>query len=416
MGARVEAEVAIVGAGIVGLATALRLAGEGRDVLVVDAETRDLPASAGNAGTIAGYNCVPVGTPGVLRSLPRLLLHADSPFAMRWAGLPALAPWLVRFVRECLPARARANAAALASLLHDALADWRDLAMASGAADLIHRNGSLYVFPDAAALTDDAWARERRAAGGVRQVIVGPAEIAALEPALAGGRGQGIFFPDAAHIVDPTDMLCRLREAAAAAGVRFGSGRIDVLQSEAVGIRLTGPDLAVIGGAVVIAAGAWSRPLARQAGDTIPLDTERGYHVEYPMAAPPLSRPVCPIRFGVYLTPMAGRLRAAGTVELGGLERPPDPRRPALLDRAARSLLPDLPPPSAHWMGFRPSMPDSLPVIGRSSLDARILYAFGHGHLGLTLAAVTARHVAGLIGGRQPAETLGAFSPRRFLR
>jgi glycine/D-amino acid oxidase-like deaminating enzyme len=412
----IEAGIAIVGGGVIGLATALRLAGDGHHVVVVDAQTGAVPTSIGNAGTIAAYNCVPVGTPNVLRGLPHLLLDADSPFAMRWAALPALAPWLIRFARECLPARARVNAAALASLLHDALADWNDVADAIGAADLIRRNGALYVFPDAAALAADRWAWERRAAGGVRQMTVAPAEIAQLEPSLTGVQGHGVFFPDAAHIVDPQDMLRRLHDSAAAAGVQFQSGRIAVLRREAAGIRLAGPDLAITAERVVIAAGAWSRPLAFQAGDVIPLETERGYHAEYPSNGSSLSRPVCPVQFGVYLTPMAGRLRAAGTVELGGLVRPPDPRRSALLDRAARSLLPDLPPPSGYWMGFRPSIPDSLPVIGRSSADPRILYAFGHGHLGLTLAAVTARHVATLLRSHEPVNALKSFSPGRFAK
>lgn len=411
---RAKAEVAVVGAGIIGLATALRLAGEGRDVLLIDAETRPLPASAGNAGTIAAYNNAPVGSPGVLRGLPHLLTHADSPFTMRWAGLPALAPWLLRFLRECLPARARANAAALASLLHDSLEAWHEFADATGTADLLRRNGALYVFPSEAAFAGAAWPREQRAVAGIRQQIVSPREITALEPVLQAPTGPGIFFPDATHVIDPAELLRRLRLAAEVAGVRFVSGRVDRLDRTSTSLRLTGTGLAVEADRVVIAAGAWSRTLARQAGDRVPLDTERGYHVEYAMATPPFSRPVCPIQFGVYVTPMAGRLRAAGTVELGGLVRPPDPRRPALLDRAARSLLPDLPQPASHWMGFRPSLPDSLPVIGRASGEPRVIYAFGHGHLGLTLAAVTARQVADLLNDREPAAAFAAFSPRRF--
>lgn len=413
-GERAKAEVAVVGAGIVGLATALRLAAEGRDVLLIDAETRPLPASAGNAGTIAAYNNAPVGSPGVLRSLPHLLTHADSPFTMRWAGLPALAPWLLRFLRECLPARARANAAALASLLHDSLEAWHEFADATGAVDLLRRNGALYVFPSEAAFAGAAWPREQRAIAGIRQLIVSPREITALEPVLQAPTGPGIFFPDATHVIDPSELLRRLRLAAEVAGVQLVSGRVDRLDRTSTSLRLTGTGLAVEASRVVIAAGAWSRTLARQAGDRVPLDTERGYHVEYAMATPPFSRPVCPIQFGVYVTPMAGRLRAAGTVELGGLARPLDPRRPALLDRAARSLLPDLPQPTSHWMGYRPSLPDSLPVIGRASGEPRVIYAFGHGHLGLTLAAVTARHVADLLNDCEPAAALAAFSPRRF--
>jgi D-amino-acid dehydrogenase len=404
-------ECAVVGGGIIGLATALRLAEAGRNVVVIDAGSATPIASAGNAATIASYNCVPVGTPAVLRNLPRLLLHRDSPFAMRWAGLPALTPWLIRFVAQSLPRPARANAAALSMLLRDAAGTWRDLAHAAGAADLLRANGSLYLYPTQAALAATGWERAQRAAAGVREVALSPAEIAKLEPALAGLGAHGVLFPDALHIADPSVMLDRLRHANQARGTQFQRGRVTALRIDPGGIRLEGPELSVNAEHVVIAAGAWSRPLALQAGNHIPLDTERGYHIEYEMAEPPLSRPVAPIRFGVYLTPLAGRLRAAGTVELGGLKRPPDMGRLALLDRAARSVLPGLPRPGALWLGFRPSLPDSLPVIGRSKLSDRIILAFGHGHLGLTLAAVTARIIADLFAG---AATPDAVSPRRF--
>lgn len=410
---RDKAGVAVIGGGIIGTAVALRLASDGCDVLIIDAGSPAPGASVGNAGTIAAYNCVPVGTPTILRSLPRLLLHRDSPFAMRWIGLPARLPWLMRLLRQSLPARAAANAAALAGLLADSLATWRDLATEVGARDLLCENGSLYLFANHAALEAAGWEHACRAAGGVRQTVLAPHEIRALEPALAGIRGPGVFFPDAVHLAEPAVMFDRLGAAAAAKGVRRLTCRIERLRLSPSFVSLVGPGLAIEAEHTVICAGAWSALLARQASDRIPLDAERGYHIEYAMDLPPLSRPVCPVSFGVYATPMAGRLRAAGTVELGGLRRAPDPRRWALLDRAARSLLPDLPEAVSRWMGFRPSLPDSLPVIGRSRASARVLYAFGHGHLGLTLAAVTARCVATLFSTAET-PTPAACSPQRF--
>ncbi len=165
----------------------------------------------------------------------------------------------------------------------------------------------------------------------------------------------------------------------------------------------------------MIAAGAHSRPLAAMAGDRVPLDTERGYHVEWDMAAPRLSRPSCPTARGFYLCPMEGRLRVAGTVELGGLTAPPSPHRIARLVEGARAIFPDLPEtPDRTWMGFRPSLPDSLPVIGPSRGGAEVIHAFGHGHLGVTLAPVTAGIVADLIAGRTPERDLAAVLPTRF--
>jgi D-hydroxyproline dehydrogenase len=321
-----EAEIAVIGAGIIGLATAFRLVEEGRDVLAIDANLHPVKASAGNAGAIAPFNCVPVGSPTTLRSLPNLLAHVDSPFSMRWAALPALTPWLIRFVRQSLPRRARTNAAALASLLNDSLAAWHELAAAAGIAELLRVNGCLYVFPSQSAFAATQWDQAQRAAGGVRELVIGPKEVMSMEPALQNVRRPGVFFPDAAHIVDPPEMLSRLRTAAEVRGMRSLTARIESVQPYHDKIKLNAPGVSVDANRVIIAAGAWSRPLARQAGDHIPLDTERGYHVEYGMQKLPLSRPVCAAEFGVYLTPMAGRLRAAGTVELGGLHRRANPR------------------------------------------------------------------------------------------
>ncbi len=173
-----------------------------------------------------------------------------------------------------------------------------------------------------------------------------------MEPALQNVPRPGVFFPDAAHIVDPPEMLSRLRTAAGARGMRSLTARIQSLQPYRDKIKLNAPGVSVDTNRVIIAAGAWSRPLARQAGDHIPLDTERGYHVEYGIQKLPLSRPACAAEFGVYLTPMANRLRAAGTVELGGLHRHADPRRHVLLDLAARTLLVDLPALHPNGWGF----------------------------------------------------------------
>jgi D-amino-acid dehydrogenase len=165
---------------------------------------------------------------------------------------------------------------------------------------------------------------------------------------------------------------------------------------------------------VVLAAGAWSRSLAQHGGEDIPLDTERGYHIEFAMDACPIKRPVSPVDLGFYVTPMAGRLRVAGTVELGGLFAPLNPKQIALLERGVRKLFPNLGPVQSHWLGFRPSLPDSLPVIGPSRRYPNLVCAFGHGHLGMTLAGATSRIVASLIERRNEALNIDAFRPDRF--
>jgi len=416
MAASETAEVAVVGAGVIGLAIALRLAAAGREVVLIDPDEPGSGASSGNAGTLADYACVPVGNPAVLRSLPRLLLDPNSPFALRWAALPQLAPWLVRFAAQSLPLRARANAAALAGLLAEALPAWEEMAAEAEASNLLRRDGCLYLFQRASDLARAGWGQALRATLGVHQQRLTPAEVAALEPGLPLIEGGGVYFPDAMHVSGPATLMRRLLAAAEARGAGVRRARVTGLALHGGRVRLDGPGLALDAETVLIAAGAWSRPLARQAGDVIPLDTERGYHIEFPMSAPLLRRPVCAVDLGFYMTPMAGGLRVAGTVELGGLSAPPDPRRLAGLDRGVRRFFPGLGRPATEWLGFRPSLPDSRPVIGRASSSPRIIYAFGHGHLGLTLAAITGHLVADLVAGRGSPADLAAFAATRFHR
>ncbi len=410
------AEVAVLGAGVVGLAIALRLARAGREVALVDPAPPGSGASWGNAGTIADYAVMPVGTPEVLRALPRLLFDRNSPLTIRRAALPTLAPWLLRFARQSLPAAARRNAEALARLVGDAAPRWRELAAEAGAAALMRQDGALYLYDSTAALAAARADMTERRRLGVTVELLGAAELSRLEPALPNLAGAA-FFPNTLFTTDPGRLVGALAEAAQAAGVRLIAARAERLDRVGGGLRLScqgaaGP-VQIAAHRAVIAAGAHSRRLAAQGGDRVPLDTERGYHLEWDMAAPRLSRPACPTWRGFYLCPMAGRLRAAGTVELGGLSAPPSPHRLARIEAGARALLPDLAAPDRSWMGFRPSMPDSLPVIGPSRAGAEVLHAYGHGHIGLTLAPVTAALIEGWIAGRPPAG-FEAVLPSRF--
>ncbi|MER8388661.1 FAD-binding oxidoreductase [Mesorhizobium sp. M0166] len=414
MAASERVESAIVGAGVVGLATALRLAAEGRKVLLIDPNEPGSGASFGNAGTIAEYACMPVGNPAVLRALPKLLLDPDSPFSLRWPALLQLAPWLVQFVRQSLPAATRANALALAGLLAEALPAWEEMVEEADLADLLRRNGCLYLYRRESDFAKAAGGRALRAGFGVHQEVLTPEEVAALEPGLPATGASGLYFPDSMNVTDPKTVMRRLLNAATARGVSVAQAEITGLRVEADGVRLSGSGFRIKANTVVIAAGAQARALAMQAGDRIPLETERGYHLEFPTGAPLLHRPVCPVDLGFYMTPMNGRLRVAGTVELGGLAAPANPRRLALLDRGVRQFFPQLGRPSSEWLGFRPSLPDSRPVIGPSRGSSRVIHAFGHGHLGLTLAPITARLVAELISGRGDPARVAAFSAGRF--
>ena len=410
----IKTDVAIVGAGIIGLAIAFRLATDGREVVVVDPNEPGSGASYGNAGTLAPYACAPVGNPDVLWNLPNLLLNPDSPLTIRLAALPALVPWLSRFVWQSMPVRARRNGRALADLLKEAMPVWRELAEQARLSDLFRYEGCLYFYRGKMPREDSEWGARLRNELGVRQQRLTSEEVARLEPALPRAAG-GIFFPDAAHTVDPAAMTRRLAAAAAAKGASFERARVDRLEPQHEGqIRLICRDRTIEAQTVVLAAGAWSKSLAEQGGEDIPLDTERGYHIEFAMDACPIKRPVSPADLGFYVTPMAGRLRVAGPVELGGLSAPLNPNQIALLERGVRKLFPDLGPIQSRWLGFRPSLPDSLPVIGPSRRYPNLIHAFGHGHLGMTLAGVTSRIVASLIEKRNDAPNLDAFRPDRF--
>jgi D-amino-acid dehydrogenase len=408
----------VIGAGVIGLTTALRLAQEGRDVLLLDPADAGSGASYGNAGTIADYAVMPVGTPDVLRNLPSLLFNRNSPLSIRHAALPSLAPWLLRFARQSLPAAAERNAMAIARLVADACPRWETLAADIGGTALMRRRGCLYAYESARAFSAAKADMAQRRTHGISVDLIGAAELAGMEPGLPAMEGAA-FFPKAVFLSDPGRMVGLIAAAAADAGARLVRGRALRLERRIDGVMTHG---VVTGGAllrihsrkVVIAAGARSRALAGQAGDPVPLDTERGYHVEWDMATPRLGRPVCPTARGFYLCPMEGRLRVAGTVELGGLNAPLSPHRIARLVEGARAIFPDLGPPDREWMGFRPSLPDSLPVIGPSRGGANVIHAFGHGHIGLTLAPVTAAIVADLVAGRTPEVAWAPYSAARF--
>lgn len=409
----VNVDIAVIGAGVVGLAIAEALVAEGREVVLVDPNPPGSGASFGNAGTVADYAVHPVGTPSVLKGLPSLLFNRHSPLAIRPGSLGALLPWLTRFALQSLPKAAARNALALSGLLHGAGPLWHDLAARIGAADLLQDRGCLYLYETEAAFrAAEADMADRRALG-VSVDLISPASLAALEPGLPAMRGGAAYFPEACFFTDPGAMVERLAASTLQhAGLLVGQAQRITRQFD--GTIVEGPGFRLHARRVILATGAHGRDLARQVGDKLPLDTERGYHVEWDMAEPLLNRPACPTTRGFYLCPMAGRLRVAGTVELGGLTAPPSAHRIARLVEGARSIFPDLGEPDRSWMGFRPSMPDSLPVIGASQGGADVIHAFGHGHIGLTLAPVTALLVADLVAGRTPFRDISAFRPGRF--
>ncbi|MBB3612516.1 D-amino-acid dehydrogenase [Rhizobium sp. BK602] len=390
-------DIAVIGGGVIGLATALQLRTEGRDVVLIEPNEPGSGASYGNAGTVADYAIIPVGTPSVLRNIASLLLNADSPLAIRKAALPTLFPWLARFAYESLPHRYRDNTRKLSDLLSEASPEWLELAAQIDASDLLSAKGCLYLYQTEQAFKSAQSDIALRRNVGIEQQLMSPDEVSRMEPNLPQIAGGGLFFPKAINFTDPGMVMKRLEQAAATAGVFFLKDAASTIVRQHRRVRVTARSTMVDAKTVVIAAGAHSGRLAAQVGDRVQLDTERGYHLEFDMDEMPVERPVCPTKHGFYFCPMAGRLRVAGTVELGGLSAPANQRRLDALLTNARRVFPYLGAPTRSWLGFRPSMPDSVPVIRPSKGGRDVILAFGHGHIGLTLAPRTARMVSRMI-------------------
>jgi D-amino-acid dehydrogenase len=415
-----DSPVVVIGAGIVGLACAAYLQRDGRKVVMLDPGGPGEGASYGNAGGLNGSSIVPVAMPGVLAKVPHWLLDPEGPLSIRLRYLPQLLPWLYRFVRAGRPELVRAQARALRGLLAPTVDMHRELAASVGAADLIQRSGLLIVYRSEASFAADADANRLRADNGVEIDELSEDELRQLEPTLSPAYTRARFISENGYVRNPLRLSRSLAEALVAnggeirreraEGFAFANGRVEAV------FTATGR---IPAAAVVLAAGAHSKPLAARLGEKVPLDTERGYHamIKAPEVAPRL--PIMDAEAKFVATPMEQGLRMAGTVEFAGLEAPPDWRRARILLRHGQAMFPGLPRSVAEdrvslWMGFRPSMPDSLPVIGRTRRYANAFLAFGHGHVGLIGAPMTGRIIADLIAGRPPAIDLSPFSAARF--
>jgi D-amino-acid dehydrogenase len=413
--------VAVIGAGIVGAATALALLAHACRVTLIEPEEPGGPqaASHGNGAWISPASVVPMSMPGLWRKVPRLLMDPLGPLTIRWGSLPGLAPWLLQFIRAgSSVAKVEVTARALRMLLRDAPERHLALAAETGQAGLIRRDGLLYAYPDRAAFLAEALAWRLRRDNGVIWRELDSAALRAIEPALAGHYGFGVFVSGGAHCVDPGGYVAGLVAAAVRRGAALARTRANGFRFNGevlTGVRTDAGDITC--DSAVVAAGIRSAAFAAALGDRVPLASERGYHVEIAEPAVVLRLPVMPGDGKMANTSLAGRLRAAGQVELAAVDAPPDWRRAFVLLKHLQAAYPalagDIPMARlSTWMGHRPSTPDGLPVIGRASQSADVVYAFGHGHVGLAAAPVTAELAAGLVVGREV--DAAPFSGARF--
>ncbi|ERE17763.1 NAD(P)/FAD-dependent oxidoreductase [Pseudogulbenkiania ferrooxidans] len=408
--------VIVVGAGVVGIATALQLRLAGFEVTLLDRGEPAMETSYGNAGAFAISDVIPLAEPGVLRKVPGWMLDPLGPLALRWRYLPTLAPWLLRFLAASRPRRVAELTQALAALLGRVNDDYAALIPRAGLGHLWRRHGNLTLYRnreelDAAA---PAWDDKRR--HGVRWLALSRDALVEGEPTLREEWQYAVQVPDWSHVDDPYVFSRGLFDAFIREGGRFVRDEALGTLTEAgrvVGVETAGGRLRA--DAVVIACGVWSDRFVKQHQYRVPLESERGYHVNLPKAGVALRHFIqCASESFVILPMVNGGLRLAGTVELAHRDAPPDWRRAHILLDKARRIVGDFSTEDMTvWMGNRPSLPDTLPIIGPAPLPG-LWFATGHGHLGLTLAATTGALLRDMLQGRPPALDMQPYRLSRF--
>ena len=410
--------VLVIGAGIVGLSTAHHLLKEGAHVTLIDRDPEGDKASFGNAGGIAVTEVVPASVPGLLWKVPGWLLDPMGPLAIRTVHAPRLIPWLLRFSRAGRPAEVRRIATALTALNSRVYGDLLPLLGEHGLLDELQRLGALTVYEKQAAFDHDAtqWALKR--AHGVEAHVLSGNEAREIEPALSPNITRGVFTPQWSHVRDPKMLVDKLRQSLIGRGLCIRVGQAyDIrpgLEGGAVSVRLSdGQQLRA--DTVVVAAGAWSGQLARCVGDKVLLESERGYNTTFAAPGVVLSREVIFAERHFVATPLSCGLRIGGAAEFGGLNALANFKRSHVLAQLAAHYLPGLRTEGGTcWAGHRPATPDSLPVIGPSPRNPAVIYAFGHGHLGLTQGATTGRLVSDIALGKPPQIDLAPYAISRF--
>ena len=409
--------VAVVGAGIVGVSCALHLQRLGASVTMIDRqEPGDVDAASyGNGGVLARCSVVPVATPGILRKAPSMLFGADGPLFMRWSYLPRLLPWLIPYLRASKRESVEHIARHLTPLLFDSVDEHQALAHGTDAARRVRTCEYMFLYANKAAFERDAFGWSLRRAHGFEWDELRGDAIRDFNPAVSPNYDFAAVVKDHGMIVRPGNYVGDLAKAFAAAGGEIIRANIKQLDpgDDGVVLKTDGDDIEA--GKVVVAAGAWSDFLAARLGATVPLESERGYHLELTNATKLPTVPVMDAARKVVATPMDGTLRLAGVVEFGGLQAPASKGPADLLTRGAKSMLPGLEYEAKRaWMGHRPAPADSLPIIGPAPASGNVFFAYGHHHVGLTAGPKTGRIVAQQVMGLQPNINTDAYRCDRF--
>ncbi|MGO4351825.1 NAD(P)/FAD-dependent oxidoreductase [Rhizobium sp. RAF36] len=412
----VKRTVAVIGAGVIGASIAFELQRRGFQVTLIDKGEPGRGTSYGNMASIALDFAAGSG-PATWKKIPRWLLDPEGPVWLRPSYAPKMLPWFLRFIAAGRPSRLREIEDAGMLLTGRALADTRAMLSAIGAPELMTDEGCLAIYETESEFAGDRGHIEMMQRYGFEFEVLNGGAIQHYEPALSSKVAKAVLLPDNKSIREPYQLVVKLAAAAEAAGARFLSGSVRSIERKPEG---TSAVILESGGrievdAVIVAAGVHTRDLAAKLGEPIPLETERGYHTQ-------IMKPGIAMRYSVIwphrafmVTPTAGGIRVGGNVELAGLDAAPDFRRPRVLVRHAQRVLPGLKvEDTSEWMGHRPALPDTIPIISASSKVPGVFYATGHGHLGLTLAATTAQLIGDMVSGTKPAVDMTPFRIDRY--
>jgi D-amino-acid dehydrogenase len=404
--------VAVVGAGVIGSAVAYALAREGRRVVLIDRAYPGIAgASFGNAGHIGTEFVAPLPSPQLLLGLWRELFALGGPLDIPLRHLPGFTPWAARFAAAAF--RREKNTAQLAPLVRPAVVTLERWLQELRCADLLRRNGHYEIWLNRRAHQKAQQQAHAMGKLSVRTAAAPPELLQAVQAAAGATNAAGVWFPDSGHVIDPLEVVRAFAAGAVERGAQIRRADVSALKPAATGIEVVAGEESCTVGSAVVCAGAWSAKLLAPLGLSVPLESVRGYHVELPQHAPLIDAPVVHANEQLIVTPMAGRLRASSYMEFLPPEAPPDARKPLRLRQTLRALGYDCESEGRSWVGGRPVLPDYMPGIGRAPGTA-VLYAIGHQHIGLTIAAVTAELIADMVAQRQPRHPVAAFDLQRF--
>ena len=411
-----KSEIAIIGAGIQGVCNALFLQKKGIDVTLFDKDEPGCAASYGNAGHFSPYASLQLNRSDVLSDVPAMLLSSRGPLALKWNYFLKMLPWFSKYIMSCSEKKMMHTAKYMHQILDISLDAYDELFSDINLDGLVEKKGIMYVW-EKKGIKSRKIEIDIREKLGVKQKILNPKEVHDLEPNLKPFYEGGVFYEYARHARNPKKIIEKLFADFLKKGGKFKKTNINNINFKDQKPILITENKKLLFDKVVIACGAFSKKLTDKLDEKIPLDTERGYHVHFKNYSNLLSRPVVWADRGFGITPMEQGLRVVGTVEFGGLENPLSKSRIKNLILNAKDMLNGLPENEDHedeWLGFRPTLPDFLPVIGKSKNYNNVYYSFGHHHLGWTLGAISGKIVSKMILGEKTNLDLSPYSSSRF--